>query len=77
MAVTDREKETIKASVFADFDGFKKSLLECLKHDDVQKSVFSAMLKGAWLWVFVIGMPFLVWIARSLPPIGEMLTSAA
>ncbi|MCY4577022.1 MAG: hypothetical protein OXB96_01130 [Candidatus Kaiserbacteria bacterium] len=71
MAVTDEEKESIKASVFADSEGFRGALLDSLKHDDVQKSVCAAMLKGAWLWVLVFIFPALVWVARSIPPIGD------
>lgn len=75
MAVTDKEKENIKEYVYSDTASFKNLLLECLKNDDVQKSVFSATVKGAFLrYTGLLFVVFLMtWVGSSLPTIQEIL----
>ena len=74
MPVTDDEKRSIKDSVYEDHARFKESLIESLKNDDVQKSVFLATIKGASLYIFLGMIGCIVWVARSLPPVQDLLS---
>ena len=76
MVVTDEEKESIKKYVYGDTASFKGMLLECLKNDDVQKDIFLAGIKGAFLksYGFLAAILLTVWIGNSLPSVQQIVS---
>ena len=62
MAVTDREKASIKKEVYGDEEAFRDALLNALKHDDVQKGVLHAWFKSATIRVVI----FIIMVVSSI-----------
>ena len=54
MAVTDKEKASIKEEVYSDERAFRDALSNALKHDDIQKGVLHAWFKSATIRIIMM-----------------------
>ena len=72
MAVSDKDKATIKDTIYGDEKSFRGAFLNCIKHDDVQKGLFKSTAKGGIKWLltfFLVSVGAIAYTIINVTPV--------